>query len=76
LSFFIVGGLAGAALGLLLAPNSGEGTRRLLGSRLRELLGDEEMTEGEKGEVIFSNRPEPAADADEPLLRGETLTES
>lgn len=73
LSFFIVGGLAGAAIGLLLAPESGESLRRSLRERLG--LGGDDEPEPEKGELIFSNRPEPAADIDEPLKRGETLSD-
>jgi hypothetical protein len=73
LSFFIVGGLAGAALGLLLAPESGEETRRLLGRRMRGLVGAEDEEDVDRGAVIFSNRPEPAADVEDPLKRGETL---
>ena len=74
LSFFIVGGLAGAAIGLLLAPESGESLRRTLRDRLGFGAEDEEP-EPQKGELLFSNRPEPAADVDEPLKRGETLSD-
>ena len=75
LAFFIVGGLAGAAIGLLLAPESGESLRRSLGERFRGLTGGGDEPEPEKGELIFSNRPEPAADVDDPLKRGETLSD-
>ncbi len=34
--YFIIGGFVGAAIGLLLAPKSGEETRAFLGSKYRE----------------------------------------
>jgi hypothetical protein len=90
LSLFIVGGLAGAALGLMLAPEDGAGTRgaigdgaRGLGSRFRGLgglfgWGRPTRPIGltpphEHGDLLFSNRPEHAADIADPLLSGETL---
>jgi len=36
LASFVVGGLAGAAVALLLAPQSGKGTRSLLNQRIRD----------------------------------------
>ena len=41
--YFMIGGFVGAAIGLLLAPKSGEETRAFLGSKYREgtsLLGE------------------------------------
>ena len=87
LAMFIVGGLAGAALGLMLAPDDGSGTRgalgdgaRDLGSRLARLFGfgapepHYDLTPPhEHGDLLFSNRPEHAADLSDPLLAGETL---
>ena len=90
LAMFIVGGLAGAALGLMLAPDDGSGTRgalgdgaRDLGARLGRLLGwggprpHYDLTPPhEHGDLLFSNRPEHAADASDPLLAGESLADA
>ena len=45
---FLTGALAGAAMGLLLAPNSGKKTRKMLAREARELEKDLE-TKAKKG---------------------------
>lgn len=54
LAAFLLGALAGAAAALLLAPASGEETRRLLGDKVRE--GRDKATDAARQGREFLNR--------------------
>lgn len=59
--YFLIGGFVGAAVGLLLAPKSGEETRELLTSKYRE--GTERLSQRVKeGRDLVNQKARSAAD--------------
>ncbi len=75
LIYFLLGGIVGASVALLLAPRSGEETRDLLGDRYRE--GTERIGETFRSgrEAVVEKSRESADRASETIDRGrDTLT--
>ena len=63
----IIGGLLGAGLALLLAPQAGEDTRRLVSRRAKRLIGDaKDRYDDTKRRLRRAREERPAAGDDEP----------
>ena len=76
--WFLGGALVGAAAALLLAPESGERTRRKLAKRARKgskVIGESASDLYEKGRDLYERGREIAEDAAEMFERGRRLAE-
>lgn len=76
--WFLGGALVGAATALLLAPESGQGTRKKLAKQARKsskVLGESASDLYDKGRDLYERGREIAEDAAEMFERGRRLAE-